>query len=151
MSTSSSSRRSSSPRSSAGKITTWNDPAIAAANSGVSLPSTPISVFFRSDSSGTTDNFTNYMHTTDPTDWAEAHDKSWKGTVGQGKAQSAGVSQALASSEGGISYVEWSYAEQNKLQMAQIDSGSGPVALSADSAGKAVAAATVVGPGNDLR
>lgn len=133
-----------------GKITTWNDPAIAAKNSGATLPSTPISVFFRSDSSGTTDNFTNYMNTTDPTDWADKHDKTWKGKVGQGKAQSAGVSQALAGQDGGITYVEWSYAVQNKLSMASIDSGSGPVELTGDSAGKAVAAATVAGTGNDL-
>ena len=133
-----------------GKITAWNDPAIAAANKGVKLPSTKISVFFRSDSSGTTDNFTNYMHTTAKADWPADHGKSWTGKVGQGKAKSAGVSAAVKSTDGAIGYDEWSYAIQNDLQMAQIDSGSGPVALTADSAAKGVASAKVVGKGKDL-
>ncbi|TWP39079.1 phosphate ABC transporter substrate-binding protein PstS [Leekyejoonella antrihumi] len=133
-----------------GKITAWNDPAIAAANKGAKLPSTKISVFFRSDSSGTTDNFTNYMHTTDGADWPAAHGKSWTGKVGQGKAKSAGVSAAVKSTDGAIGYDEWSYAVQNTLQMAQIDSGSGPVALSAESAAEGVSSAKVVGTGKDL-
>lgn len=133
-----------------GKITTWNDPAIAKVNSGVTLPSTPISVFFRSDSSGTTDNFTNYMNTVDPANWPDKHSKSWTGKVGQGKAKSAGVGQAVQSTDGGIGYDEWSYAIVNNLKTAEIDSGSGPVALSADAAGKAIAAAKQVGTGNDL-
>jgi phosphate transport system substrate-binding protein len=133
-----------------GKITTWNDPAIAKVNSGVTLPSTPISVFFRSDSSGTTDNFTNYMNTVDPANWPDKHSKSWTGKVGQGKAKSAGVGQAVQATDGGIGYDEWSYAIVNNLKTAEVDSGSGPVALSADSAGKAIAAAKQVGMGNDL-
>lgn len=133
-----------------GKITTWNDPAIAKVNSGVTLPSTPISVFFRSDSSGTTDNFTNYMHTVDPANWPDKHSKSWTGKVGQGKAKSAGVGQAVASTDGAIGYNEWSYAIVNNLKTAEIDSGSGPVPLTADSAGKAIAEAKQVGTGNDL-
>ncbi len=135
----------------AGKITTWNDPAIAAANKGVRLPATKISVFFRSDSSGTTDNFTNYMNTTDPTDWTVKHAKTWAGKVGQGKAKSAGVGAAVKSTDGGITYVEWSYAITNNLPMAQIDNGGGPVALSAETASKAAEAAKVVGTGNDLK
>ena len=134
-----------------GKIIKWNDPAIAAANSGVKLPSTPISVFFRSDSSGTTDNFTNYMNTTDPTDWSAKHAKTWAGKTGQGKPKSAGVGSAVKATDGGITYVEWSYAITNKLSMAQVDNGGGPVALTADSASKAAAAAKVAGTGNDLK
>lgn len=134
-----------------GKITTWNDPAIAAANKGVKLPSTKISVFFRSDSSGTTDNFTDYMHTTDPTIWTAKHAKQWAGKVGQGKPKSAGVGSAVKSTDGGITYVEWSYAITNNLPMAQIDNGGGPVALTAQTASKAAQAAKVVGTGNDLK
>jgi phosphate ABC transporter, phosphate-binding protein len=130
----------------AGKITTWNDPAIAAANKGVTLPSTKISVFFRSDSSGTTDNFTNYMNTVDPADWPNKHDKTWKGSVGQGKAKTAGVASAIKATDGGIGYVEWGYSIQNKLNIATVDG----VALTADSAGKAVEAAKVIGTGKDL-
>lgn len=129
-----------------GKIKTWNDPAIKAANKGVDLPSTKISVFFRSDSSGTTDNFTNYMNTVDPTDWPDKHDKTWKGSVGQGKAKTAGVASAIKATDGGIGYVEWGYSIQNKLDMATVDG----VALTADSAGKAVEAAKVIGTGKDL-
>lgn len=133
-----------------GKITSWDDPAIAAVNKGVTLPKLAISVFFRADSSGTTDNFTKYMNTVDKADWAAEHSKEWTGKVGQGKPKSAGVGQAVASTKGGITYVEWSYAITNKLAMAQLDSGSGPVALSAESAGAAIAAATQKGTGNDL-
>lgn len=133
-----------------GKITKWNDAAIAAENKGVTLPDTAISVFFRSDSSGTTDNFTKYMNTTDPTDWPNKHDKAWSGKVGQGKAKSAGVASAIKATDGGIGYVEWSYAVQNQLHMAQLDSGSGPVELTAESAAKGVESATIAGTGNDL-
>ena len=52
-----------------GKITTWNDPAIAAINPGVTLPSTAIKVFFRSDESGTTENFTKYLKAAAPDSW----------------------------------------------------------------------------------
>ncbi|UIJ35948.1 phosphate ABC transporter substrate-binding protein PstS [Allobranchiibius sp. GilTou73] len=134
-----------------GKITKWNDSAIAAANKGVSLPSTPISVFFRSDSSGTTDNFTNYMNTTDPTDWTAKHAKAWAGKVGQGKPKSAGVGSAVKATDGGITYVEWSYAITNNLPMAQVDNGGGAVALTAATASKAAEAATIAGTGNDLK
>jgi phosphate transport system substrate-binding protein len=60
------------------------------------------------------------------------------------------VAKAVADTEGSIGYVEWGFATQEKLAMAEIDNGSGPVALTAESAGKAVAAATVVGTDGDL-
>ena len=132
-----------------GVITTWNDPAIAALNSGATLPATPIKVFFRSDDSGTTENFTNYLKAAAGADWTATPAKKWTGK-GEGKQGSAGVSSAVASTDGGITYTEWSYVTQNKLQMAQIDSGAGPVTLTGDTAGKAVAAATQAGTGNDL-
>ena len=133
-----------------GVITTWNDPAIAAINPGVTLPSTPVKVFFRSDESGTTENFTGYLKAAAPSSWTAAPAKKWTGK-GEGKEKSAGVSSAVASTEGGITYTEWSYVAQNKLMMAKIDTGSGtPVELTGESAGKAVAAATQVGTGNDL-
>ncbi|MDQ1719758.1 MAG: phosphate transport system substrate-binding protein, partial [Pseudonocardiales bacterium] len=62
-----------------GKITTWNDPAIAAANSGVTLPATKISVFFRSDASGTTQNFEKYLAAAAPSDYTDTPSKSWTG------------------------------------------------------------------------
>lgn len=133
-----------------GKITVWNDPAVAAANPGVTLPDTRISVFFRSDSSGTTDNFTDYLHTTSPADWPQEPAKQWSGKAGQGKPKSAGVSSAVQATDGGISYVEWSFAITNSLTKAQIDNGGGAVALTAQTASRAAQAATTAGAGNDL-
>jgi len=132
-----------------GVVTTWNDPAIAALNSGVTLPATTIKVFFRSDESGTTENFTQYLKAAAATSWTAAPGKKWTGK-GEGKEKSAGVSTAVAQTDGGITYTEWSYATQNKLAMAQIDTGAGPVALTGESAGKAVAAGKQSGAGNDL-
>ncbi len=132
-----------------GKIATWNDPAITALNSGVTLPATPIKVFFRSDESGTTENFTKYLKAAAPEAWSYETGKKWTGK-GEGKEKSAGVATATKGQDGGITYVELSYAEQNSLKMAQIDSGSGPVELTAESAGKTIATAEQTGTGNDL-
>ena len=119
-----------------GVITTWNDPAITALNSGATLPATPIKVFFRSDESGTTENYTAYLKAAAPSAWTAAPAKKWTGK-GEGKEKSAGVSSAVASTDGGITYTEWSYATQNKLAMAKIDNGSGtPVELTGETAGK---------------
>jgi phosphate transport system substrate-binding protein len=133
-----------------GKITTWNDPAIAAINPGVTLPATPIKVFFRSDESGTTENFTKYLHAAAPDKWAADPAKVWSGK-GEGKEKSAGVAEGVKSTDGGITYVEWSYAKDNNLSIAQIDNGGGAVELTAESVGKALEAAKPDGSGNDLR
>jgi phosphate transport system substrate-binding protein len=125
----------------AGTIKTWNDPAIAKLNAGVTLPSAPISVFFRSDESGTTENFTKYLKAAGGGAWTKDPAKKWTGT-GSGKEKSSGVAEAVKSTKNSITYAEWSYAVDNKLGIALIDNGSGtPVELSADSAGKALAAA----------
>ncbi|HEX6888774.1 MAG TPA: phosphate ABC transporter substrate-binding protein PstS [Candidatus Nanopelagicales bacterium] len=133
-----------------GKITTWNDKAIAAINPGVTLPSTAIKVFFRSDESGTTENFTKYLNTAAPDAWTADPAKVWSGK-GEGKEKSAGVAEGVKSTDGGITYVEWSYAKDNDLSIAQVDNGGGAVELTADSVGKAVEAAKKDGEGNDLR
>jgi len=122
-----------------GTIKTWDDAAIKALNSGATLPATPIKVFFRSDESGTTENFQKYLA-----------GKKWAGKVGEGKPKSDGVAAAVKATVGGISYAEWSFATKNSLGVAQIDNGAGAVELTGDSAGKAVAAAKVTGTGNDL-
>jgi len=132
-----------------GLIKTWNDPAIAAINPGVTLPATPVTVFFRSDESGTTENFTKYLNTAAPKDWAAKPAKKWTGK-GQGKEKSAGVAAGVKATDGGITYVEWSYAKDNKLGIAQVDNGAGPVELSSAAVGKAVSAAKQTGTGNDL-
>lgn len=132
-----------------GKITTWNDPKIAAANSGVELPATAIKVFFRSDESGTTENFTKYLKASAPENWTGEPAKTWDG-AGEGKAKSAGVAEGVKSTDGGITYVEWSYAKDNDLGVAAIDNGAGAVELTSESVGKAVATAEQTGTGNDL-
>jgi phosphate transport system substrate-binding protein len=134
-----------------GAIKTWNDPAIAALNSGKRLPAQPINVIFRSDQSGTTDNFQKYLAAAGKGAWTQKAGKSFNGGVGTGSQGSAGVAQAISSAPGTIGYIELSYAQDNKLAMAQLDSGSGPVALTDNSVGKAIAGAKVTGQGYDLR
>jgi phosphate transport system substrate-binding protein len=134
-----------------GTIKTWNDPAIAKINSGVTLPSTKISVFFRSDESGTTENFQKYLAGAAPDSWKDTPSKSWPGKVGEGRAKSDGTAAGVKSTAGGITYIEQSYAKDNNLGIAKIDNGAGAVELSGESAGKAIAAATPAGTGNDLK
>jgi phosphate transport system substrate-binding protein len=133
-----------------GVITTWNDPAIAAINKGVNLAAEPIKVFFRSDESGTTENFTKYLHAAAPMEWPAASAKKWSGK-GEGKQASAGVANAVKATEGGITYAEWSYAKDNKLGIAQIDNGGGAVELTGAAVGKAVSVATQAGAGNNIK
>jgi phosphate transport system substrate-binding protein len=135
-----------------GQITTWNDPAIATLNSGVTLPSTKITVYYRSDSSGTTQNFERYLAATAPSIFTSTPDKdsSKAHFAGQGKAKSQGVSAAIASTEGSIGYDEFSFAVSGGLSTADIDNGGGPVTLSKDTASAAAQSATVKssGPGD---
>ncbi|TCN40900.1 phosphate transport system substrate-binding protein [Kribbella orskensis] len=132
-----------------GTIKTWNAPEIAKLNPGVTLPSAPIAVFFRSDESGTTENFSKYLAAAGGGAWTGKPAKKWTGT-GAGKEKSAGVAEGVKSTKNSITYVEWSYAVDNKLGVAQVDTGAGAVELSADSAGKALAAAKPAGTGSDL-
>jgi len=132
-----------------GVITKWNDPAVVAINKGVALPDKAIKVFFRSDDSGTTDNFTKWLNAAAPAAWPAEPAKKWTGK-GEGKPQNTGVATAVKDTDGGVTYTEWSFAKDNKLGIAQIDNGGGPVELSADSVGKSVTTAKQVGTGNDL-
>lgn len=134
-----------------GDIKTWNDAAIAKLNPGVTLPADAIHVFFRSDESGTTDNFTKYLKAASNGVWTDEHAKAWpKAGAGEGREKSAGVAEGVATTAGGISYIEWSYARDNKLGVAKIDNGSGAVELTPESVGKTIATAKRVGEGNDL-
>ena len=133
-----------------GKITKWNDPAIAAVNKGVTLPAKDIKVFFRSDESGTTENFTKYLAASAKDKWTAEPGKMWTGK-GEGKAKTAGVTSSVKSTDGGITYAEWSAAKDNELQVAKIDNGAGAVELTGASASKAISAAKIDGTGNDLR
>lgn len=131
-----------------GKISKWDDAAISAINPGVTLPSLAIATVHRSESSGTTDNFTKYL--TAAGGWTFTGGKSWTAPGGTGAQGSDGVAKAISSTTGAIGYVEWGFAQSNKLAIAEIDNGSGAVALTAESAGKTVASAKVVGTGKDL-
>ena len=133
-----------------GAIKTWSDPALKAANSSATLPDEPIAVIYRSGQSGTTDNFQKYLTAAAPSAWTKGAGKEFKGGVGEGKAKSADVASAVKGTEGGITYVEASFAKSNSLGVAKIDSGSGGVELSDASAGKAISAAKVKGTGGDL-
>jgi phosphate transport system substrate-binding protein len=133
-----------------GTIKKWNDKKIADLNSGATLPNADIKVFFRSDESGTTENFTKYLKGASGGVWTDEPAKAWPGT-GEGKAKSDGVSQGVKSTPNSVTYVEWSYAKDNALGIAQVDNGGGPVELTGESVGKAVVAAKPDGTGNDLR
>jgi len=108
------------------KIARWNDPAIAALNPGLKLPDASIAVVFRSDGSGTTYIFTNYLSKVSQ-DWSSrvgnATSVKWPGDIGgQGNAGVAGQVQQIPNS---IGYVELAYAKQNKLAWAKLKNAAG--------------------------
>ncbi len=104
-----------------GKIKTWNDPAIAKLNQGMSLPSTAITVVHRSDSSGTTDGFTKFLSATDPT-WKSSigSGKDVKWPAGTGAAKNSGVAAAVKQTPGAVGYVEQAYAIENSFTYASV-------------------------------
>jgi phosphate transport system substrate-binding protein len=133
-----------------GEIKKWNDPAIGALNSGATLPDLDIKPIYRSDSSGTTDNFQKYLAAAAPQSWTKGAGKEFQGGAGEGAQKSSGVVQAVQATPGAIGYVEKSPAAAAGLPFAQIDNGGGAVELTDDSAKKAIAAAKFKAEGNDL-
>jgi len=126
-----------------GAITKWNDPAIAADNSGATLPDTAIASVHRSDSSGTTDNFTKFLAGAGGADWTFDHSSDWKATGGQGAKGSDGIASIVKSTPGAIGYVELSYADNSGLSSAQLKNAAGEfVEASTDGASKGVSTAT---------
>jgi phosphate transport system substrate-binding protein len=109
-----------------GKITTWNDPAIAKPNPGVNLPSQPIVVIHRSDGSGTTFIFTDYLSKVS-SDWANGPSKntSVKWPVGLGGKGNEGVAGMIRQIQGSIGYVELIYAVQNNINYGTVRNSSG--------------------------
>ena len=109
-----------------GKITMWNDAAIAGANPGVALPAAKISLVHRSDGSGTTFNFSNYLSKVSP-EWkskvGEGTSVQWPGGVG-GKGNE-GVASYVKQIKGGIGYVELAYALQNGMPYASLQNAAG--------------------------
>ena len=133
-----------------GWITDWNDPAIVKLNPDAKLPATRISPVYRSDSSGTTDNFQKYLAAAAPNSWTRGTGSEFQGGVGEGAQKSAGVIQAVQSAFGSIGYVEKGFADQSGVPYARINDGSGPIALTDDAARKAIDSATFAGLGKDL-
>jgi len=126
-----------------GRITAWNDPAIAAANPGAALPAEKITVVHRSDGSGTTFNFSNYLSKVSA---------DWKGKVGEGTSLqwpagvggkgNEGVAAYVQQIKGGIGYVELAYALQNGMPYAALQNAAGQwVQPSAESFAAAAASA----------
>ena len=109
-----------------GKITKWNDGRIATLNGGVALPASDIVVVHRSDGSGTTFMFTDFLSATSPA-WAQTvgKGKDVKWPVGLGGKGSDGVSGQVRQTAGAIGYVELAYAKQNKMAVAAVKNPSG--------------------------
>ncbi|MDX3572532.1 phosphate ABC transporter substrate-binding protein PstS [Streptomyces sp. ID05-47C] len=133
-----------------GKIKKWNDAAIAKLNPGAKLPDLQIQPYHRSDESGTTDNFTKYLIAAAPNDWKYEGGKAWQAKGGQSASGSSGVAQGVKQTNGAIGYMELSYAKDGLGTVALNTGAAAPVKASSDGATKAVAAAKVVGTGNDL-
>jgi phosphate transport system substrate-binding protein len=124
-----------------GKIKKWNDAAIAVNNKGVKLPDQAISVVHRSDGSGTTFIFANYLSKVSP-EWksavGEGTSVNWPAGVG-GKGNE-GVAAYVGRIDGAIGYVEYAYAKQNKLATAKMVNREGTSVLANDDSFKAAAA-----------
>ncbi|WP_066908141.1 phosphate ABC transporter substrate-binding protein PstS [Mycobacterium interjectum] len=135
-----------------GAITKWNDPAITALNPGTGLPSAPIRVFFRSDQSGDTSNFEQYLVAASNGAWSRGAGQTFNGGVGEGGVGDNGTSAEVQGTDGSITYNEWSFAVGKQLNMAQIVTSAGPdpVSITTDSVSKTIAGATFKGQGDDL-
>ena len=128
-----------------GKITKWNDPAIASINSGVSLPSTPITIAVRSDSSGTTQNFTLFLKDAVPSVWTLGSSSTVKfPSTARAGAGNPGVAQIVKSTPGAIGYVDYATAKASGLSFASFQNKTGAyIAPSPTSASAAADGATV--------
>ena len=109
-----------------GNITKWNDPKIAALNPGVDLPDLPVLVVHRSDGSGTTYIFVDYLSSISPV-WADSVGKgtSVKWPVGLGGKGNEGVAGQVKQLSGAVGYVELIYAKQNKMPYADVKNAAG--------------------------
>lgn len=109
-----------------GTVKKWNDPAIAKLNDGVTLPDTAITVVHRSDSSGTTKGFTQFLAAYSPA-WKDGPgiDKDIKWPTGTGAKGNDGVAAAVKQTDGAIGYVEQAYALQNNFTFADVKNSSG--------------------------
>jgi phosphate transport system substrate-binding protein len=131
-----------------GAITRWDDPAITALNR--TMPAEDIHVIYRSDASGTTDNFQQYLQAAAGGAWTKGAGKAFNGGVGTSAQGNEGTSEAVKHTEGAISYNEWSYAMKQDLDVAGIKTAGGDVRIGNDWVGKTISNVTIKGHGNDL-
>lgn len=136
-----------------GTITRWDDPALTALNA--SMPAEDIRVIYRSDASGTTDNFQAYLHAASAGAWKQGTGKVFNGGVGVGAVGNKGTSELVKTTEGAISYNELSFALEQGLYAAEIKTPASrrslrPVRIGTDTVGKTISGAKIVGSGNDL-
>ncbi len=117
-----------------GQITTWNAPQIAADNPGVALPATRVTPVHRSDESGTTENFTDYMNKTSPKVWTDKGDGNWPVQGGEAAQGTSGVVGAVGAGNGTIGYADASQAGQ--LGVANVKVGNKFVAPTPEAAAK---------------
>jgi phosphate transport system substrate-binding protein len=116
------------------EIDNWNDPAIAKDNPGVELPDLRIAPVNRSDESGTTENFTDYLSKAAPSVWKHEPSGEWPVKGGEAANGTSGVVEAIAAGEGAIGYADESQAKE--LGIAKIEVGGEYVEPSADAAAK---------------
>ena len=133
-----------------GTIKRWDDPAIRALNQ--SMPAEDIHVVYRSDESGTTDNFQKYLQAASGGAWDKGAGRSFMGGVGEAAVGNEGTAATVKNTEGAITYNEWSFAQAHNLFTAKIltSAGPDPVAINADTVGKIISSAKVGVSGNDL-
>jgi phosphate transport system substrate-binding protein len=130
-----------------GKITTWNNSAIAADNPGVKLPSTAITLAVRSDSSGTTANFSLFLMTAEPSVWTLGSSSTinWPKTARAGNGN-GGVAQIVKSTPGAIGYVDYADAKASGLSFASVKNSSGNYIAPSVSSATAAASGVTVAP-----
>jgi phosphate transport system substrate-binding protein len=134
-----------------GKISRWNDPRIVASNAGLALPDLKITIVHRSDGSGTTFNFVNYLSKVSPA-WkdsvGEGTSVKWPGGIG-GKGNE-GVAAYVKQIKGGIGYVEMSYALQNQMTYSRLKNAAGNYIVPSDATFSAAAASADWGSSRDF-
>ena len=132
-----------------GAITRWDDPAITALNGN--MPAEDIHVIYRSDASGTSDNFQQYLQAASGGAWTKGAGKTFNGGVGTSAQGNEGTSEAVKNTEGAISYNEWSYAMKQHLDVAGIKTAGGVVHIGNDWVGKTISDVTIKGQGQRPR
>jgi phosphate transport system substrate-binding protein len=131
-----------------GAVTRWDDPAITAMNGN--MPAEDIHVVYRSDASGTTDNFQQYLQAASGGAWTKGAGKAFNGGAGASANGNEGTSEAVKNTEGAISYNEWSYAMKQHLDVSGIKTAGGVVHIGNDWVGKTISNVAIKGVGNDL-